>query len=106
MQTVPLTHKSASAKLILNGDGTAKLVNVQSTQRSMGHATELMQALTQVADEQKLTIDLEVMRFGNQIEGSMNNQQLVRFYLQFGFEKVSMRNPIKMRRTFRETSQE
>lgn len=56
-----------------------------------------MEIVTEYADNEGLTIALEVKWYGPVNQPHMTNQQLVAFYREFGFEKaVGKNNPTLM----------
>lgn len=76
-------YESCSAVLIFWEDGRVFLSNVFSKERRNGHATVLLEILTEYADENMLDLSLRVMAYGE--EPRPNSVQLKAFYERFGF---------------------
>lgn len=69
------------------GEPTWKVVNLKSEEPGRMHATVLMTGLCEWADERKIDLFLIAQASGDPRKGTLNNDQLMRFYEKFGFKK-------------------
>jgi GNAT superfamily N-acetyltransferase len=85
--TTTFRRYSASLSLRYDDDGTAKLSNLYSELRGQGHASALMEVVMKHADDEGISLWLEVQRFGATRDG-LDNETLIAFYERFGFDLV------------------
>lgn len=85
MRTMLLRHESAEVVLkVWSKDGKYAIVNgLLSMERGEGHATALMQRVTDYADKHDITLTLVAKRFGWPM--GPDNTYLVHFFEKFGF---------------------
>lgn len=74
----------ASARLTIFSDGVARLSSVLAREKGTGAGRAIMEQVCRYADENGLTLQLFVQRFGDPHEG-MSNKELIEFYKKFGF---------------------
>ena len=79
---------SATAKLAVYDDETAYLSNVFSRRRGLGHASKVMNMVTDYADEHGLYLYLEAKQYGYSDSKALRNEDLVVFYEKFGFIRI------------------
>lgn len=79
------TYKSANGKLTIWNDKNATVSNVFSVRRGLGHATRVMQSMCKYADENEMSLLLEVQQYGYADNDSPDNSGLRRWYRLFGF---------------------
>lgn len=60
-----------------------RITSLKSKERRLGHATKLMMAICEQADKLDLMLYLEAQKYGK--KPGMSNDELVDFYIQFGF---------------------
>lgn len=82
VKSVSFMYENASLSLTLWGDGTAALSSLYSQTRRKGHATGLMQMVTEFADANGLKLMLTAAPYSTD---GPNHGQLVAFYERFGF---------------------
>lgn len=87
---------SATATLRYEDKETAKLTNLYSEVRGQGHATQLLTTITDLADQDGISIWLEVQSNGDP-HTVMTNSQLISFYEKFGFDVLDRSHcPVRM----------
>ena len=87
---------SAQATLRYEDDKTAKLYNVYSEIRGQGHATHLLSSIVEFADDEGITIWLDVQSYGDP-HTVLTNSQLITFYEKFGFDVLDRSHrPVRM----------
>lgn len=64
---------------------TREIVSLESTNQRKGHATSLMWMVCHEADGARIALIVQPKSFG---DGGMDDAQLEKFYLKFGFEKI------------------
>ncbi len=79
------THKSANAKLTIWDDKNATVSNVFSVRRGQGQATRVIQHICKYADDNGMSLLLEVQQYGYADGDSPDNSGLKRWYRSFGF---------------------
>lgn len=82
-------HKSASASLVIQLDGSARLSNLYAKDRGHGHASELMTEIVTFADSANLELSLVARRYGYSDSKSPSNAELAHFYEKYGFRQES-----------------
>lgn len=83
---ISFTHESASADLILWGDGSASLIDVYSTDRGKGHVTKVLGKVKSYADENRINLILIAESHGD--EPRPTTLQLKALYEKFDFVAV------------------
>lgn len=64
---------------------TREIVSLESTNPRKGHATSLMWMVCHEADTARIALIVQPKSFG---DGGMDDSQLEKFYMKFGFEKI------------------
>lgn len=82
-QVLKFNYESAKCVLTIWDETKATLIDVCSTDRKKGHATELLKMLTAFADKRGLKLITAAEAYGN--EPGLSTDQLVMFYTKFGF---------------------
>lgn len=77
--------KSAQVTVTHGDDNTAKLSSLYAQERGRGHASDLLRIVTDWADDNRISLWLEVQRYGDP-HGGLDNSQLIRLYEKFGFD--------------------
>lgn len=78
-----LRHKTASGTLWRVSEDRMMFSNLYSIQRGKGHATELMEKICEIADNENCLIRLEAKQYGD-VHG-LTTDELVEFYSKFDF---------------------
>lgn len=77
-------YESASCEvMIVSGRGIVHRVYSQT--RGRGHATRLLQQVTEWADENDLELYLRAQGYGGPVQTMLDNNQLIKFYERHGF---------------------
>lgn len=95
---VELEYESASVR-IKEKNGKYILTNLIALERGLGHATRLMERVSEYADVQR--IDLELIASPSRllpINTILTHEELVIFYHKFGFREIVWTKPVRMLR--------
>lgn len=98
MFTKRFVYESAQAYLRFDGPQLAKLHSVYSEHRGQRHATTLLLEICEFADRNKITMYLNVGRFGYSDDQSPDNTALQKWYAKFGFYTIDRKKPVQMNR--------
>lgn len=69
---------------------------VYSQDRGKGHATGLLRRVIEWADENDLELFLRAQAYGHPVQTILDNNQLLKFYGKFGFERTDKGDDICM----------
>lgn len=95
-----LLHRRTSdpvveVQVVSKGGDVAEIRNIKSLKPGEGYGSEVMQKITQLADQRGVTLTLQASPFG---EGAMSPERLRNFYRKFGFEQVKSGDAQMVRR--------
>lgn len=82
-------YESATATVFVGTDRTAALARLLARSPRQGHGTQLMRQIVDWADREGIMLWLEVQRFHYPGKRGMSNDELVAFYMGFGFRVVA-----------------
>jgi GNAT superfamily N-acetyltransferase len=68
-------------------DGRGLVMRVYSKHRGRGHARGLLRLVTEWADENGIELYLRAQGYGGPTQTMLDNNQLIKFYESFGFER-------------------
>jgi len=80
-------YESASCDVVIR-KGVAKVLYVYSKHRGRGHAKGLLRRVTEWADENGLELTLTAQGYGGPVQTMLDQNQLIKFYESFGFERA------------------
>ena len=84
-------YESASCEVtIVSGQGLVH--RVYAEKRGLGHATGLLRRVAEWADENDLELFLRAQAYGHPVQTILDNNQLIKFYSKFGFERVKIKD--------------
>lgn len=81
-------YESATATIFVDTNRTAALARLLARKPRLGHGSELMRQICSWADSEGIMLWLEVQRFHYHGSRGMSNDELVAFYMGFGFRVV------------------
>lgn len=81
-------YESASCEVTITNDGRGLLHRVYSKDRGKGQAKALLRHVTAWADENDLELYLCAQAYGHPVQTILDNNQLIKFYEKFGFERT------------------
>lgn len=79
-------YGGATAKVVIDSDGTGVVKNVYSMTKNLGHGTGVMESIIEWAEKNDLVLFLEARPYGRPQQG-MTLEALQVFYKKFGFER-------------------
>lgn len=83
---VEFHHQSASCEVFLD-NGVGLVHRVYSKDRGRGQGSALLRRVTEWADENGLELFLRAQAYGHPVQTILDNNQLIKFYEKFGFER-------------------
>lgn len=97
-QTKKFTCGSATGYLTWNEPKLARIHSIFSLERGNGHGSQVILDMCKYADDNQITLYLNVRRYLYRDSKSPDNDGLVAWYKKFGFVVTDRKHPIQMHR--------